>query len=146
MQDRNSVKRMSREIQLLRLSYWIGAIIDAIVGVLMIVPAMFGLKEGIVNFSPGPDYVFAMGMGSSLMFGWTILFLWADRKPVERKGILPITVFPVIVGIFVSRLYGISSGFLTLTYSIPDLIIPIFLCVLFLWSYYYSSNSFSNLE
>jgi hypothetical protein len=132
---------MQRNLQLLRLSYWIGAIIDALVGVLMVVPFLFGIKEGIADFSPGPDYVFAMGMGASLMFGWTVLLLWADRKPIERKGILPITVVPVIVGIFASRLYGISSGFLNLGNSIPDLIIPIILCVLFLGSYYYSSDS-----
>lgn len=146
MQDGNSGKKMKREIQLLRLSYWIGALIDALVGVLMIVPSLFGLKEGILNFVPSPDYLFAMGMGASLMFGWTVLLLWADRKPMERNGILPITVFPVIVGIFTSRLYGISSGFLNLTNSIPDLIIPIFLGMLFLVSYYYSSNSVSNLQ
>lgn len=132
---------MQRDIQLLRLSYWLGAIIDALVGVFMVIPFAFGIKEGIVNFAPGPDYVFAMGMGASLMFGWTLLLLWADRKPVERKGILPITVFPAIVGIYASRLFGISSGFLNLVNSIPDLVIPILLCVLFLGSYAYSSDS-----
>ena len=107
----------------------------------MVVHFLFGIKEGIVDFTPGPDYVFAMGIGASLMFGWTVLLLWADRKPVERKGILPITIFPVIVGIYASRLYGISSGFLSFANSIPDLIIPIFLCALFLWSYYNTPNS-----
>jgi hypothetical protein len=130
---------MPRNIQLLRLSYWIGAIIDAVVGIFMVVPFMFGLKEGIPDFTPAPDYIFAMGMGASLMFGWSLLLLWADRKPLERKGILPITVFPV-VGIFASRLYGISSGFLTLVNSIPDLLIPMFLCALFLGSFYYASK------
>jgi hypothetical protein len=136
-----------REILLLRLSYWIGAIVDAIFVVIMVTPFLFGIKEGIPDFAPNPEYLFAMGMGASLMFGWTMLLLWADRKPIERKGVLPITVFPVSVGIFTSRLYGISSGFLNLINSIPDLIVPIFLCVLFLVSYHsYSSSSISNLE
>ena len=106
----------------------------------MIVPLAFGLKEGIENFTPGPDYVYAMGVGASLMFGWTVLLLWADRKPVERKGILPITVFPVIIGIYTSRIFGITSGFLSFEYSIPDLVIPIILCVLFLAAYFTSSS------
>jgi hypothetical protein len=131
---------MQRNMLLLRLSYWVGAIIDVLVGIFMTVPFMFGLKEGIENFAPDPDYVFAMGMGASLMFGWTVLLIWADRKPTERKGVLPITVFPVIIGIYASRIYGISSGFLRFVYSIPDLLIPIILSVLFLVAYI-TSNS-----
>ena len=130
---------MQRDILLLRLSYWLGAIIDGLVGAFMVVPFVFGLKEGIENFTPGPDYVYAMGVGASLMFGWTLLLIWADRKPIERKSILLITI-PVVIGIYTSRIYGITSGFLSFEYSIPDLVIPIILCALFLVAYF-TSNS-----
>ena len=30
-------------------------------------------------------YRFAMGYGASLMLGWTLLLLWAYRRPVERR-------------------------------------------------------------
>ena len=44
----------------------------------------FGMQ--LKNFAPGADYRYAMGMGASLMLGWTALLIWADRKPIERRG------------------------------------------------------------
>jgi hypothetical protein len=33
------------------------------------------------------------------MAGWSVLLLWADRRPLERRGVLPITMLPVIAGL-----------------------------------------------
>ncbi len=129
---------------LLRTSYWVGVILDTFVGLIMVFPDLFAWKEGLVGFVPGSDYLYAMCVGASLMFGWTVLLLWADRKPIERKGILLITVFPVVVGIFISRIYGLSSGFLNLTSSIADLVMSIILVILFLGSYFYSEYNSSD--
>ncbi|MFW9850811.1 MAG: hypothetical protein ACFFF4_16915 [Candidatus Thorarchaeota archaeon] len=136
---------MERQILLLRASYWVGAIIDAIVGFAMIYPPFFALMEGFDTFTPGSDYVFAMGIGAPLMFGWTILLLWGDRKPVERKGILLITIIPVITGIYLNRLYGLASGFVTFEGSLISLIVPIILVILFLGSYLYSVRTDSGI-
>ena len=134
------VMTMRRDILFLRLSYWIGALVDFIVGIAMVFPDIFSFVEGLSSFSPGADYLFAMGMGASLMFGWTALLLWGDRKPVERKGILLLTIIPVMVGIYATRLYGLTTGFVNLGGSIISLIIPIFLAFLFLGSYFYSDR------
>lgn len=136
--------KMRRGILFLRLSYWIGAIVDAIVGVAMIFPAVFSAMEGITSFTPGPDYTFAMGMGASLMFGWVVLLLWGDRKPVERKGILLITIFPVITGIYANRLIGITTGFVSLEGSLISLILPVMLTILLIGSFIYSNRSTQN--
>ena len=40
-----------------------------------------------------------------MVFAWTCLLIWADRKPAERKGVLLLTIFPVLVGILTTRLY-----------------------------------------
>ena len=45
------------------------------------------------------------------MLGWAFLLVWADRKPVERKGVLLLTVIPVSVGMAVPGLYAVISGF-----------------------------------
>ncbi|MCK4565755.1 MAG: hypothetical protein KAU48_00460, partial [Candidatus Thorarchaeota archaeon] len=129
---------MKKDVLFLRLSYWFGAVIDAIVGVSMIFPDVFAMMEGFSTFTPGPDYTFAMGLGAPLMFGWTILLLWGDRKPVERREILLITVFPVIIGIYANRLAGLANGFVTLEGSLISLIVPIILVALFVGSYLYS--------
>ena len=66
---------MEREILLLRTCYWLGALIDAFVGFAMIYPPLFALMEGFSSFEPELDFLFAMGMGAPLMFGWTILLI-----------------------------------------------------------------------
>jgi hypothetical protein len=78
---------MRRDILFLRLSYWIGALVDFIVGIAMVFPDVFSFVEGLSSFSPGADYLFAMGMGASLMFGWTALLLWGHRNPCNGRDL-----------------------------------------------------------
>jgi hypothetical protein len=43
------------------------------------------------------------------MAGWTVL-LRADRRPLQRRGVLPITVAPVIAGIMANDAYAVRAG------------------------------------
>jgi hypothetical protein len=79
---------VSTEIRWLKTSFLVGAVVDAIAGVLILVPAQMGETE----------FRYSMGLAASLMFGWTLLMLWGYRSPIKRKGILPLTIFPVITG------------------------------------------------
>ena len=54
------------------------------------------------------------------MFGWTALLLWANRARIERRDVLVLTVFPVIVGLAVNEAFGVAAGFLP-----PGLTVPI---------------------
>lgn len=76
-----------------------------------------------------------MGMGASLMMGWTVLLLWADRKPLERKGILGITIIPVILGMFFNEIAGVQSQFISAGTMAPIWILQIVLVLLFGFSY-----------
>ena len=80
-------------VRWLRASYWAGAALDALAALSMLVPSLFAATNGLPDFHPGLDYRYAMGMGDSLMLGWTALLLWADRKPLERKGVLLLPCF-----------------------------------------------------
>jgi hypothetical protein len=51
-----------------------------------------------------------MGIGGSLMTGWTILLIWAVRKPIERRFVILLTAFPVVFGMFVVSLVGFLEG------------------------------------
>lgn len=68
----------------MRISYWTGAIFDAIIRIPMLSATVGGVMMGITDFNPGPDYKYAMAIGASLMGGWVFLLLWADREPMER--------------------------------------------------------------
>jgi hypothetical protein len=73
------------------------------------------------------------GYGASLMWGWTFLLYWASKKPVERRGVLLLTVFPALFGLIVTRIMDARSG---LTQWFPAGILQPILAVLFLYSYF----------
>jgi hypothetical protein len=121
---------------LLRISYWAGAIVDGVAAMAMIFPALGKRMFGLANFNPGPDYSFAMGMSASLMLGWTALLIWADRDPLARKGILLLTVFPVIFGIVIAEIIVVASGLIAVGQMIPLWIMQVSLSILFIFSYW----------
>ena len=123
---------------LLRISYWAGAIVDGVAALAMIFPALGKKMFGLTNFNPGPDYSFAMGMSASLMLGWTALLIWADRDPLARKGILLLTVFPVIFGIVIAEVIVVASGLIAVGQMIPLWIMQVSLSILFIFSYWRS--------
>jgi uncharacterized membrane protein len=74
----------------LRVSFIIGAVVDAAALIPMLIPRAAIIFWGFKDLSG--EYYFAMGMGASLMLAWTILLLWAYRKPLERRYIALFTV------------------------------------------------------
>ena len=130
---------MENKILFLRISYWAGAILDAIAFLIMIFPSLFALNNGLTSFKPGPDYRYAMGMGAPLMLGWTVLLLWADRKPMERKSILLITLL-VMLGEVVTEIFGIMTGFIAVSAMLLTWTIQFVLSVLIVFSYWNASK------
>jgi hypothetical protein len=126
---------MTSAVRWLRISFWVGAIVDLVAGVQMLCPPLFAFGMRLTNFTPGPEYRYAMGMGASLMFGWTALLLWADRRPIERMGVLPLTVVPVIAGLALNEAAGVGSGFLSLAAAAPIWALQAAISALFLVSY-----------
>jgi hypothetical protein len=66
------------------------------------------------------------------MIGWTMLLLWGSFRPVERKGILFLTVFPVVTGLVISAILFAVSGIIKIEFLLPlfifyAIIIPLYL-------------------
>lgn len=127
---------MKNRIYLLRISYWIGAILDGLMVIPMLFPEVGGLLFGRTDFNPDAGYKYAMGVGASLMAGWTILLIWADRKPIERKGVLIITVIPVILGLMSAGIYATVQNFIPIEKMVPTWIMQILLITLFTYSFF----------
>jgi hypothetical protein len=83
----------------------VGAIADGLATLRMLFP----------KIAYGVEYRYALGLGASLMLGWSFLLIWADRKPLERKGVILLTVFPVITGLILAEIYALVSGLVQLT-------------------------------
>jgi len=126
---------MNRRVLWLRISYWIGALVDGFAALQMIFPHLFTMSYRLHNFYPGLDCYYTSGKGASLMFGWSCLLLWADRKPVERKGVLLITIFPVLLGLAISGLFAVQSHFIPISAMVPTWITQGLLTILFGVSY-----------
>jgi hypothetical protein len=119
----------------LRISFWAGAVLDLLAGLTMLFPALFAINNQLSSFYPTPAYRYAMGMGAPLMLGWTILLLWADRKPLERKGLLPITLL-VVCGLVLNEIVAASTGYITAAALVPTWSVQAILVILFSFSYW----------
>jgi hypothetical protein len=108
-----------RKIGLLKIAFLIGAVTDALAAIIMIFPQLRTYIFGSGNFIITPEYRYALGLGAALMLGWTVLLIWGSFKPIERKGLLIITVFPVISGIVTAQIYAVISGYIQLSKVVP---------------------------
>ena len=119
----------------LRIAYWAGIVTDAIVAVQMLFPRLLLSTYGI-ELVPTPEFRFAMRYGAPLMIGWTVLLFWANRKPIERKDVLLITAYPVVVGYVAIVIYAVGAGFATLGQMVPALVMQAVLLALFTVGYW----------
>jgi hypothetical protein len=117
-----------------RIAYWTGAIAALIVGIVVFFPAP---TEWLLQLD---EPMRGAGLMSSKYFGttavaWALFLLWADRRPLERKGILPLTIFPVLVGLIAVGVYAAIEDIAS-TLNMGLLIGPqIMLLILFGFSY-----------
>ena len=95
---------------LIKIAYWLGIAADALWAVGLFFPYVFGVLTGTTDFKPDIQTRLIMGIGGSLMTGWTFLLLWAVRKPIERRAVILLTAFPVVFGMFTVTLVGIICG------------------------------------
>jgi hypothetical protein len=127
-------------IKTLKIAFWIGAITDGLAAIIMIFPTWRIYIFGPDNVEITQAYRYSLGMGAALMVGWTILLFWGSIKPLERKGLLIITVFPVITGIVMAQIYAVSSGLVKLSGMIPVWIHLTFISSLFVFAYVKSNK------
>jgi uncharacterized membrane protein len=125
---------MKTPILWLRISYWAGAVLDLLAGLTMLFPALFVINNKVSSFYPTAAYRYAMGMGAPLMLAWTVLLIWADRKPLERRGILPITLL-VILGEVLNEVVAACTGYISVGALLPTWIVQALLAILFSFSY-----------
>ena len=106
----------------LKLFFYYGAVLDGIMGFLMIY-SLFALPPVIIPYSEATnEFRFTMGWAAIFMIAWTILLFWASLKPVERKGIIPLTLYVVVVGLAV---ISVSVGLITIClFQVFGIILP----------------------
>src|SRR5210317_395439 len=118
---------MSQSILLLGLSYWIAAIADFIIAILVWIPERMGVAE----------IAYPMGLASVIAFSWGVMLLIADRKPIDRKWVLVPTVLVVTLITIVRTKFSLDGA---VEFSLGLLLFAISLIILMTYSYYYASK------
>ena len=114
---------MQRQILLLRISYWVVAIADFGIAILVLIPERMGLTE----------IVYPMGLMSAVAFSWGILLLVANRKPLERRWVLIPTILVVGLLSIMRLIFSLNE---TTEISIVFFLFGIILIVLMAYSFY----------
>ena len=122
---------MTKPVLLLRISYWIAAIADFVIAILVWIPERMGVAE----------IVYPMGLASAVAFSWGVLLLVADRKPLERRWILIPTILVVTLITFARTKFSLDG---TIEFSIALLLFAIALIIFMAYSYYYADKHDTN--
>ena len=118
---------MTKSILLLRLSYWIAAIADFSIAILVWMPERMGSSE----------IGYPSGLASVIAFSWGVMLLIADRNPIKRKWILLPTILVVTLITAIRTKFSLDG---TIDFSFALLLFAVALLTLMTYSYYYATK------
>lgn len=130
---------MKRSLTLLRITFWWGIIADALETVRMLVPGLFIQSTG-AAVSRNPGFDFALMYGAPVMLGWTLLLIWAERRPMERKGVL-LCLIPVVISYFALEVFAVKTGILPFETTLPTFILQSVFLGLIVLSYFMARSA-----
>lgn len=122
----------------IRGAYWLGALLDAWIGLQVIFPRKFGHPFGIRSL--GTEIQYTLWLCSGLTFGWTVLLLWGSLYPIERRFLLILTVIPVMVGLVLTNLGGYRTDYLSRRTATKYCIIETFVVGVYLYAYFLAAR------
>ena len=125
---------------IIKITYIVGIILDGLMGIDMFSYTFFGKSIYLQNQNipiSSDDTQPVMMLGTALMIGWTFLLLWGLLKPIERKGTLIITAFPVV---FLYLIYDIIQLINGVNAILSVLIIRCFLIILLTVAYIFANQ------
>ncbi len=97
-------------LRILRIICWTGVAADAVWAAALVYPPLYGALTQTPLTNPDLSLRLAMGIGASLMAGWTLLLAWTAADPVQRRPVMLLTAFPVLTGLFLLSLIGFIEG------------------------------------
>jgi len=119
---------MDRRVFWLRASYWTGAIAVLVAALQVVILGLFPFEEN------GDSHTSLYALGSFLL-GWSLLLTWSGRKPEERKGVLLLTLCPVLTSGMAAEIYALVFTALFFTARLVLWIFQWGLSLLFAFSY-----------
>lgn len=137
---------MDKKILFVRITLISGAIADALFVPPLMFPKLAGMVIGVNNFTPDPVSLYLMNVGAALMAGWTGILFWAAFKPIERRGIIPITLFPLLSGLIAAGVPFYLSGGITLGRIVPLWCVSLILMIAQAIGYFFMKEAAQRLS
>jgi len=131
---------MSKKILFIKILFYVGAAVDVLATLPLLFPEMAQSGFGLEPYKVSDDYMYISRMAASLMLGWAFLLFWGSFKPIERKGLLLITLFPVVFGVSVASIMLVKSGYVEVKYMISLWIYYAFLIPAYIFGYITASK------
>lgn len=127
--------KQRQRIPFVRICFYIGATIDFVATLPLLFPGIAEMLFGLNKLDLSDEFLYVSRVGASLMLGWTFLLVWGSLKPIERRAILILTVFPVICGLALSSIAAVTSGFIHSKFMVPLWIVYAILIPSYVFAY-----------
>lgn len=107
----------------------------------MVFPVLLQPALQMAAVPAGAEVRYPLETGAALMFGWTALLVWASAEPVARRGVLLLTIVPVITGLALATLLGFLRGYIPLAGALPVWVMQGALVALLATAYTWASRA-----
>jgi hypothetical protein len=101
---------MNRNIKFIKGVYLLGVVIDGLWVIILAIPSLYKIITNNSSLEISVRIYPLFYVAASLMLGWTILLFLGYQKPIERRFILLLTAYPVVLGIFIATLISFLNG------------------------------------
>jgi hypothetical protein len=126
---------MKRKLNFIKACYYAGAVADLVATLPLVSPRAASLMFGVDPAAATDAYAYASRVGAALMLGWTFLLAWGAQKPIERRGVLFITLFPVLAGICTAGVLAAASGMVSCERMVPTWIFQVIIIPSYITAY-----------
>ena len=127
-----------KKLKFMKLTCWIGTIADFLWAIALVMPSLYGFLIGKPGFDPDAGTRSIMGIGATLMLAWSILLIWVQKKPIERRAVLLMTAYPITTALFLTSCLSIYFGSTPLIDGLWILTKTLILTILFTASYIFA--------
>jgi hypothetical protein len=118
---------------------WIGVIGDLLTCLPLLFPEIARKMFGVADIMVTGEYLYVARIAAALMLGWTVLLIWVVLRPLERKGVLLLTLVPVMCGIVTAGILAVRSGLVPVSNMVPMWVFNGIIIIIFALAYYFAT-------
>ncbi len=116
-------------MRIARVALWVGAVIDALAALQLLLPVTFAVGAFAGLRASGPAGQLAVE-SAALLLGWSAIEVWAARRPVERRAVIYVG-FTVLAVFLAQNAWLLATGRADVAATAPILVLQVAVVLLF---------------